>query len=103
MSTSCRGRAAPACDREGRDAAWAARSRGARRPRLTPGPISRLRPSVGGRPGLFLDDEIALDRKDAAAFGEVEQLDEVRIDIQLRAVLAESTGDAEAQPLAPVG
>ena len=75
----------------------------ARRSRLTPGPVPRLRPSVGGRPGLFLDDEVALDREDATAFGEVEQLDQIRIDVELRAVLAEPTRDAEAQPLAPVG
>jgi hypothetical protein len=68
-----------------------------------PGTGSRLRPSVGGRPGLFLDDEVALDRKDATAFGEIEQLDQIRIDVKLRAVLAEPTRDAETQPLAPVG
>ena len=77
--------------------------RAARRPRLTPGPDTAFRPSVGGRPGLFLDDEVALDREDAAAFAEVEQFDQLGIDVELRAVLAQSAGDAEAQPLAPVG
>ena len=70
-----------------------------RRPARRPGGVR----SVGGRPGLFLDDEVALDGEDAAAFAEIEQLDQVRIDVQLRAVLAESTRDAEAQALAPVG
>ena len=79
------------------------RARSARRSRLTRGPAARLRPSVGGRPGLLLDDEVALDGEDATAFGEVEQLDQVRVDVQLRAVLAQPTRDAEAQPLAPVG
>ena len=59
--------------------------------------------SVGGGPGLFLDDEVALDGEDAAALAEVEQLDQVRIDVELRAVLAQAARDAEAQPLAPVG
>ena len=75
----------------------------ARRPRLTPGPDTAFRPSVGGRPGLFLDDEIALDREDAAALAQVEEFDQLGIDVQLRAVLAQSAGDAEAQPLTPVG
>ena len=56
-----------------------------------------------GRPGLLLDDEVALDGEDAAALAQIEQLDEVRVDVQLRAVLAQTAGDAEAQPLAPVG
>ena len=59
-------------------------------------------PSVGRGPGLFLDHEIALDGEDAAAFTKVEELDQVRIDVQLRAVLAQAAGDAEAQPLAPI-
>ena len=59
-------------------------------------------PLVGGGPGLFLDDEIALDGEDAAAFTQVEKLDQVGIDVQLRAVLAKPTRDAEAQPLTPV-
>ena len=60
-------------------------------------------PSVGCGPGLFLDDQIALDGKDAATLAQVEELDQVRIDVQLRAVLAQSPGDREAQPLSPVG
>ena len=59
--------------------------------------------SVGGGPGLFLDHEIALDGEDAAALAEIEQLDQVRVDVELRAVLAQPARDAEAQPLAPVG
>ena len=77
--------------------------RAARRPRLTPGPDTAFRPSVGGRPGLFLEDEVALDREDAAAFAEIEEFDQLGIDVELRAVLAQSAGDAEAQPLTPVG
>jgi hypothetical protein len=57
---------------------------------------------VPGGPGLLLDDEIALDGEDTAALAEIEQLDQVGVDIELRAVLAHATGDAEAQPLAPV-
>jgi hypothetical protein len=58
---------------------------------------------VAGTPRLFLDDQIALDGEDAAALAEIEQLDEIRVDVQLRAVLAQTAGDAEAQTLAPVG
>jgi hypothetical protein len=58
---------------------------------------------VARRPGLLLDDEIAFDGEDAAALTQVEQLDQVRIDVELRAVLAEAAGDTEAQPLCPVG
>ena len=50
-----------------------------------------------------MDDEVALDGEDAAALAEIEQLDQLGIDIQLRAVLAQAAGDAEAQPLAPIG
>ena len=41
--------------------------------------------------------------EDAAAFTQIEQLDEVRVDVQLRAILAQPTRDAEAQPLAAIG
>ena len=58
--------------------------------------------SVAGGPGLFLDDQIALDREDAARLAEVEQLDQLGIDVQLAAVLAQPAGDAEAQPFAPI-
>jgi len=58
--------------------------------------------SVGGRPGLLLDDEIALDGEDAATVTELEEVDELGVDVQLVAVLAQAAGDAEAQPLAPV-
>jgi hypothetical protein len=57
---------------------------------------------VGGGPGLLLDYQITLDREDAAAFAQIKELDQVGIDVQLRAILTESTGDAEAQPLAPI-
>ena len=60
------------------------------------------RQSAGG-PGLLLDDEVALDGEDAAALAQVEQLDELRVDVQLVAVLAQAARDAEAQPLAAVG
>ena len=63
---------------------------------------TRVPSLVCGRPGLLLDDEVALDGEDAAAFAQIEQLDQVRIDVQLRAVLAQPAGDAEAQTLAPV-
>ena len=59
--------------------------------------------SVGGGPGLFLDDQIALDGEDAAALAQVEEVDQARIDVQLVAVLAESTRNAEAEPFAPIG
>src|SRR5436190_3823943 len=58
--------------------------------------------SVGGGPGLFLDHEIRLDGEDAAAVAEVEQLDQLRIDVELMAVLAEPAGDAEAEALRPI-
>jgi len=58
---------------------------------------------VPGRPGLLLDDEVALDGEDAATLAEVEKLDQLGIDVQLRAVLAQATGDAEAQTLAAIG
>jgi len=58
---------------------------------------------VAGGPGLLLDDEVALDGKDAAAFTQIEQLDQIRIDVELRAILAQAAGDPEAQALAPVG
>jgi len=59
-------------------------------------------PLVGGGPGLFLDDQITLDGEDAAAFTQVEQLDQVGIDVQLRAILAQAARDPEAQSLAAV-
>ena len=55
----------------------------------------RTRP-VPGRPGRSR-------WRTRTAFAQVEQLDQVRIDVQLRAVLAQPARDAEAQPLAPVG
>ena len=58
---------------------------------------------VGRAPGLLLDDEIALDGEDAAALAQVEQVDQVRIDVELVAVLAKPTRDAETEPLAPIG
>src|SRR5256885_8201236 len=58
--------------------------------------------SVRARPGLLLDDEVALDREHAAPLAQIEQLDQVGIDVQLMAVLAQATRDAEAQPLALV-
>src|SRR4051812_24080970 len=57
---------------------------------------------VAARPGLLLDDEVALDGKDAACVAEVEEIDEVRLDIELVAVLAQPARDAEAQPLASI-
>ena len=61
--------------------------------------MSRLVPCG---PGLFLDDQVALDREDAACLAEVEQLDQLGIDVELAAVLAQSARDAEAQPLAAI-
>jgi hypothetical protein len=61
------------------------------------------RPSVARGPGLFLDDEIALDGEDAAALAQLEQVDQVGIDVELVAILAEATGDAEAEPLGSIG
>lgn len=58
--------------------------------------------SISGRPGLLLDNQIALDGEDATAFAQVEQVDQVRVDVQLVAVLAESTRNAEAEPFAPI-
>jgi len=58
---------------------------------------------VAARPGLLLDDEIAFDREHAARVAEIEQLDEIRLDVELVAVLAQAAGDAEAQPLADPG
>jgi hypothetical protein len=52
---------------------------------------------------LFLDYQIALDGEDAAALAQLEKVDEVGIDIELVAVLAEAAGDPEAQPLGPIG
>src|SRR4029078_10962004 len=80
----------------------ASRRESARSAPADPGTGPTLRRSVGRRPGLLLDHEVAFDRKDAAPCGEVEQLDQARVDVELRAVLAESARDAEAQPLAPV-
>ena len=53
-------------------------------------------------PGLLLNNQVAFDREDAAALAEIEQLDEIRVDVQLVAVLAQPTGDAEAQALGPI-
>src|SRR6185295_17877795 len=61
--------------------------------------LPAARTSVCGTPGLFLDDEIRFDREDAAPVAEVQQLDQLGIDVELVAVLAEPAGDAEAQPL----
>ena len=54
---------------------------------------------VGGGPGLFLEDDVALDREHAAALAEVQQVDQLGIDVQLVAVLAQAARDPEAQPL----
>ena len=43
----------------------------------------RGRRLFGARPGLLLDDEVALDGEDAAAVAEVEQLDQVGVDVEL--------------------
>src|SRR4051794_10029805 len=71
------------------------------------GSSRRLRPvgreSIGRRPGLLLDDEVALDGKHAASIAEVKQLDQLGVDIELRAVLTEAAGNAEAEPLTSVG
>src|SRR4051812_5167407 len=50
--------------------------------------ISPGSPSVRRGPGLFLEHDVALDREHAAPVAEVEQLDQLRIDVQLVAVLA---------------
>ena len=60
-------------------------------------PATDRRASVPGRPGLLLDDEVALDGEDAAALAEIEQLDQVGVDVELRAVLAQAARDAEAR------
>ena len=61
-----------------------------------------MRGLVAGGPSLFLDDQIALDREHAACLAEIEQLDQLGIDVELAAVLAQPAGDAEAQPFAPI-
>ena len=58
--------------------------------------------SVRRGPGLFLEDDVALDREHAPAVAEIQELDQLRVDVQLVAVLAQPAGDAEAQPLAPI-
>src|SRR4029079_3828312 len=72
------------------------RTSGLRRRSDPPGG-SRL--SVAGRPGLLLDAQVALDREHTASVPEIEQLDQLRVDVQLMTVLAQPAGDAEAQPL----
>ena len=47
---------------------------------------------AAGRPGLLLEDEIALDRERADRAVEVEQVEQVRIDEQLDATLARLPG-----------
>jgi len=59
--------------------------------------------SVGAGPGLLLDDQVALDGEDATALAQIEQFDQLRVDVQLVAVLAEAPGDAETEALAAVG
>src|SRR4029079_9669207 len=58
--------------------------------------------SVRGGPGLLLDDEVALDGEDAAAVAEIQEVDQLRVDVELVAVLTQSTRDAEAEPLAAI-
>src|SRR6476469_3777558 len=78
---------------------WRTRFRGADRDRR----VDRRRgASVGAGPGLLLDDDVALDREHAAGFAEFEQVDELRVDVQLVAVLAQAARDAEAQALAAI-
>ena len=62
-----------------------------------------MRRSVAGGPGLLLDDQIALDGEDAAALAQLEKIDQVRVDVELVAILAEATRDAEAEPLRSIG
>ena len=52
---------------------------------------------------MFLDDQITLDGEDTAALAQLEEVDQVGIDVELVAVLAEATRDAEAEPLGPIG
>jgi len=61
------------------------------------------RPSVARGPSLFLDDQVALNGEDTAAFAQLEEVDQVGIDVELVAILAEATRDAEAEPLATIG
>jgi hypothetical protein len=51
---------------------------------------------------LFLDYQVTLDREDTAALTKIKKLDQVRIDVQLRAVLAQPTRDTETQPLTAI-
>src|SRR6266545_3325517 len=66
------------------------------------GPPLGPRRSVGARPGLLLDDEVALDGEDTATLAQFEEVDQVRIDVELVAVLAQTGRDPEAQPLGSV-
>ena len=49
-----------------------------------------------------MHNQIALDGEHAAAVTQVEEVDQLRIDVELMAVLAEPARDPEAQPLTPV-
>jgi len=49
---------------------------------------SREPGSVRAGPGLFLDDEVALDGEYAAAPAQIEQLYEFRVDVELMTVFA---------------
>ena len=55
------------------------------------------------RPSLFLNHQVTLDREDAAALAQLEQVDQVGIDVELMAVFAKATGNAEAESLGPIG
>jgi hypothetical protein len=71
----------------------------AEQPRSVPGVRG---PWASGRPGLLLDHEVALDREDTASLAEVEELDQVGVDVQLVALLAQPARDPEAESLAAV-
>src|SRR5674476_530929 len=59
--------------------------------------------SVRAGPSLLLEDEVALDREDAAPVREVEHLDQPRVEVELVAILAQPAGDPKAESLGAIG
>lgn len=57
---------------------------------------------LGARPGLLLEDVVALDAEDTAGVAEIEELEQLGLDVELGAGLAEPTRDPEAETLRPI-
>ena len=57
----------------------------------------------GGQPGASLEDLVRFDREGAAPFRDLEELDQVRVEVELLANLAQACRESEEQSLIALG